>query len=183
MTEPDSTNVCSIEGCENLKRHKQTEWCNKHLERWKRHGDPHVVKRQRRRENKCSVEGCERLAWVHGWCRMHYERVRRNGTPDRRNQGRKISHNGYRQIFWPGHPNAAGNGYVLEHRAVMAEMIGRALLPHETVHHKNGNRVDNRRENLELWCKRQPHGQKASDLLDWAREIISLYEGVEDRLG
>lgn len=36
------------------------------------------------------------------------------------------------------------------HRLVAEEMIGRELRPGEQVHHKNGNKLDNRPENLEV---------------------------------
>ena len=77
---------------------------------------------------------------------------------------------------------ASYKGWIPEHRVVMSEMIGRPLTPTEQAHHINGDRQDNRPENLELWVRSQPAGQRVPELVAWAREIIATYEPIVDRL-
>ena len=69
-----------------------------------------------------------------------------------------------------------------EKRCVMEERLGRVLLKTETVHHKNGNRADNRDENLELWSGKHTSGfrvsDKAIDDILVQPEIIRLSEEI-----
>ena len=58
---------------------------------------------------------------------------------------------GYKYLYKPNHPNAIKGGkYIAEHRWVLEKKIGRLLTSDEVAHHKNGDKCDNRPENLEL---------------------------------
>ena len=88
---------------------------------------------------------------------------------------RKITKDGYALVRHRGHPSARPGGWIFEHRLVMEKHLDRYLLPHENVHHINGQRDDNRPENLELWNTSQPAGQRIPDKVQFAIEILRLY--------
>jgi len=63
---------------------------------------------------------------------------------------KKMRDDGYISVYFPEHPAASKDGYVMEHRLLMEKKIGRLLEKDEVVHHINHNRKDNRLVNLKL---------------------------------
>jgi HNH endonuclease len=156
--------ICKEEGCNN--QGFARGWCQKHYDMHRGLGTFG--------SKRCSVAGCEDYAHSKGMCRMHYMRLINDGeageaAPRKRADGEGcITDKGYKRI------TVNGNLY-FEHRYLMEQYLGRPLKEHENVHHKNGDRLDNRIENLELWSTLQPYGQRVEDKIEWAKKILEEY--------
>lgn len=70
---------------------------------------------------------------------------------------------GYIYVYFPDHPKSSKEGYIMEHILVMEALIGRHLNDNECVHHIDGNKRNNKKENLKLMTKSEHmsyHSQK-----------------------
>ena len=129
---------------------------------------------------------------VSGLCRPHSNRAKRLGITDNYAADPRLKDDVAYQKLPIGTRRQRDGGYVaiktelgsapwpLEHRLVMEKHIGRPLHPDETVHHLNGDKTDNRLENLELWSSRHPKGQRVRDKVEWARQILAEYGDMVD---
>lgn len=146
--------------------------CETHYSR-KRRGLPDwdaEIPRRMKRVGKCAHEAgnCPEPVYARGWCRLHYHRVTRLGYADAGPVGLMKAAAGEGGDDGRGYHNITVNGKkYLEHRYVMEQQLRRPLWPDETVHHRNGQRSDNRPENLELWAKAQPAGQRVTEIMDY----------------
>jgi hypothetical protein len=175
---------CAVHGCE--EKYRANGFCQFHNGRNRRLGDPLAGGPKRildgASSGPCAVDGCSNGAMARHLCAKHYRSLRKFGDPlvakpqDGRSKVWHIQKGGYVMKFDRSSRHAHPvSGIVYQHRQVMGEVIGRPLRENESVHHKNGNRSDNRKSNLELWSKGQPAGQRVQDQVKWAREIIKEY--------
>ena len=73
------------------------------------------------------------------------------------NGGIRKHSDGYILIYRPEHPFCNSQGYIMEHRFIVEQYLGRYLTPQEEVHHINEIKNDNRIENFMLFKNRGYH--------------------------
>lgn len=91
---------------------------------------------------------------------------------------------GYRHLYRPDHPMATKQGYVAEHRLVMAEALGRLLDSQEVVHHIDGDPLNNERANLEVFSTNADHlrHELTGQMPKWSEEgLARMQEGWRAR--
>ena len=168
-----SRTKCSVEKCNNSTRLKRG-LCDTHYNSFRRLSikegtwSPHkkIIECKH-----CKVKSHE----AKGFCNTCYARWLRTGNVEKLPRGHPV-----------GTKHLRGDGYIdikidevkwqVEHRCIMEQKLGRTLISTESVHHINGNRADNREENLELWITFQPYGQRVEDLVSYAKEILERYD-------
>ena len=131
-------------------------WCHKHYRRWKRHGNPLATTRLPPGQYAhCSLPGCSEKYECSGYCNRHYKRWVASGEPGpveplhAPTGSGHVGRNGYRCITVNGRRE-------LEHRLVWERHHG-PIPDGYHIHHKNGDKLDNRIDNLQLLSESAHH--------------------------
>jgi len=119
---------------------------------------------------------------------------RRGSSHGKWNDGQLLSSHGYVLVrVDKSHHLAFGNGYAYEHDLVAEGQLGRALLPNEVVHHRNGDKTDNTPTNLEVLTAsshikhhnadrpRNAHGKFMGGAIDKRHDLDDLPEDLRVR--
>jgi len=153
---------CAYNGCPNKRdKYSSKGYCQKH------YGNSRCGWQECVHYDECGMLAHHKKTMM---CHRHDFRVRTHGDAtkkmNRRGEGKTVSPSGYIYVLLDQSDSMVsmarwitGYPYVAEHRLMVAREIGRPLLPfpQETVHHINGDKSDNRLENLQL--RTGSHGQ------------------------
>lgn len=133
---------------------------------------------KKRKQRRCCVHRCFGWRVSKKMCETHYREILKYGKIRHKKEKRASKGSGHLDKSGYIRVTRKDRTQTFQHRQVMEEFLGRRLTRTEYVHHKNGIRADNRLDNLELWTRAHPSGQRVSDKLKWAKEFIKEYDNL-----
>ena len=183
---PGHDRRCSHQGCN--RKYLATGYCSAHYTRFRTGRDIDAPLRSSPKHPKaCIITECAKKHYGLGYCKTHYYRHIQGRPMEVPIKGwapigtRRVDTLGY--VLVKVRPdNDHRSRWTKEHRIVMGHHLGRALESDEVVHHKNGDRADNRLENLELWNRSHPPGQRVEDKIRWAQWFLVRYADQVNQL-
>jgi hypothetical protein len=99
---------------------------------------------------------------------------------------RRPTSDGYIAVYMPDHPNTTCTGFILEHRLVMSQLLGRPLIDTEVVHHRDEDRQNNDPDNLKLYASPGQHSKEEHETLPTGYtddELIAHLQKVAAQIG
>lgn len=158
---PKVTRSCEVPGCVRSAHHGSI--CSMHSERRRLTGSVGEAspRTERSRSPVCSLAACERKTYARGFCNLHWQRAKKTGDPGQ--VGLKKRPDGSGSIELGYLTFRVDNKRKAEHRMVWEAANG-PIPPRHVIHHRNGNKLDNRLENLELMTREQHRRHHHEDI-------------------